>query len=379
MLASNQVPVLMDDGVTAGNHGLATARFECLVCMEYLPTARLTSIHCQCDVCSDCMAEFVEELLSRQPGAAAKAWPFECPACSCELTQPDTRCVKRGQQARMLLYSLQCVAALDRVRGRGSYLVCPLGQCSHIGFLEATSRARRQCFVDCPGCQGVVCLGCGSGSDACSCGKRRNLLGAAARLLRGCPNCGAPSEKAGGCPRVRCGNCFTGWDWDAGIPLHEMQCDGEYRGQARTAWQWVRSVILLGIAVVCGWGAGNRWAVGDYIASVLLGELATFFTAETQSRGKKLFSSHAALTGGFCGLGLLAHYVTVSAAVPTVEATARWLTSWGLNWLGGFTGCSAWWLTMVAGEGFAVVLTGLTGVLAVAEWSSSVYGMLLRM
>ena len=341
--------MLMDDAVTAGNHGLSTARFECLVCMEYLPTARRASIHCQCDVCSDCMTEFVEELLSRQPGAAAKAWPFECPACSCELTQPDTRCVKRGQQARMLLYSLQCVAALDRVRGRGSYLVCPLPRCSHIGFLEATSRARRQCFVDCPGCQGVVCLGCGSGSDACSCGKRRNLLGAAARLLRGCPNCGAPSEKAGGCPRVRCGNCFTGWDWDAGIPLHEMQCDGEYRGQARTAWQWVRSVILLGIAVVCGWGAGNRWAVGDYIASVLLGELATFFTAESQSRGTKLFSSHATITGSFCGFGLLANYASF-----------------------------LWWIPTYWAEGFAVVCAGLASVMAVAEWSNSVHGMLVH-
>ena len=128
-----------------------------------------------------------------------------------------------------------------------------------------------------------------------------------------------------------------------------MQCDGEYRGQARTAWQWARSVILLGIAVVCGWGAGNRWAVDDYIASVLLGELATFFTAESQSRGTKLFSSHATITGTFCGFGLLANYASF-----------------------------LWWIPTYWAEGFAVVCAGLASVMAVAEWSNSVHGMLVH-
>lgn len=343
---------------------------------------------CGCTMCKTCLREHVTVAMM---SSSSSTWPHTCPVCEIELHPLDIRRSCSRRTARKVdRMSLATVARQDP-----TLRMCPFSNCSHIHSRPASQPKRRYrrhgprnpqhaCPFPCPKCRQTSCDTCGSPIRACSCpgnNQRRPTphptFMNAGLAVRGCPNCGAPTHKASGCPRVKCGACDTSWDWDAGDSL--TQAVRQYTGRPRSKWEWCRMGILAAMALGCGGLAGTMYTKQDWMYTWAAVDATVFLVAECMSRGRSLFSSHTCLIAVFLGFGTMVNVVGTHAVVPSVTASLdaaaafvgwNWVST-AARWAGNALSFTTWSMTGAC--------YGLCTVLAAAEWCRPLYRQLVRL
>ncbi|KAI1725297.1 IBR domain, a half RING-finger domain-containing protein [Ditylenchus destructor] len=183
----------------------------CVICGE-ISNLFVSLYNCPHATCNDCFTAYCEQVHNQQNFVRKPSIGFTvaCPVTGCSGCVSDVHHFYLLGKEGYERYQKSAAEMFFVQQTLRQY--CPNPDCGAAFTLDEADNDEQEKMILCPECSKLYCRFCQSLS-ACRCNEQSNdeNLKTIKRISKPCPNCGAPTERDGGCAHVRCLVCKAEW------------------------------------------------------------------------------------------------------------------------------------------------------------------------